>query len=222
MKLKRCGELAFLLGVLLLGMATVLMSKASFGLSMVVAPAYVLADWIQIIPTGTMCYLYQGMLIIVTSIIMGRFKISYLLSFVSAVSFGLSVDLFGGVFAWLSDLVLWQRVVLFAVAIPINSLSISLLLHSYLPPQAPELFVREISGKFGWRMQKTKHAYDLCSCAAGILLSLLLLRRLAYVGVGTVIYAFINAPLIGFWGKRLDRIAEFGPRVAKLRALCDK
>ena len=222
MKLHKCGEIAFVPGVLLLGLATVLMSKASFGLSMVVAPAYVLADWIRLIPTGTMCYIYQGLLVIATSLIMGRFKISYLITFFSAVCFGLSVDAFGWVFAFIQSPGMGLRVLLFAVAIPINSLSIALLLHCYFPPQAPELFVREISGKFSWQMYKTKYVYDLCSCAVSIAMSFLLLGQLRHVGVGTVVYAFINAPLIGVFGRWLDKIADYEPRFPKLWELCQK
>lgn len=222
MKLRKCGEAAFVPGVILLGLATVLMSKASFGLSMVVAPAYVLADWVRVIPTGSMCYIYQGLLVIATSLIMGRFKISYLVTFVSAVLFGVFVDIFGLVFAFISEPNLWQRVALFAIAIPINSLSIALLLHSYFPPQAPELFVREISGKFGFVMYKTKYVYDLCSCAVSIVLSFVLLGGLRHVGIGTVVYAFINAPLIGVFGKWLDKIADYEPRWPKLWELCQR
>ena len=169
-----------------------------------------------------MCYIYQGLLVIATSLIMGRFKISYLVSFVSAVLFGVFVDIFGLVFAFIQAPAFWLHIVLFAVAIPINSLSIALLLHSYFPPQAPELFVREISGKFGWQMYKTKYVYDLCSCAASIALSFLLLGELRHVGAGTVVYAFINAPLIGVFGRWLDKIADYEPRWPKLWELCKK
>lgn len=222
MKLHKCGEIAFVPGVLLLSLATVLMSKAGFGLSMVVAPAYVLADWIKIIPTGTMCYIYQGVLVAATAIVCGKFKLSYLVTFLSAVIFGVFVDIFGAALSFVNATQLWQRVLLFILAIPINSLSIALLLHSYLPPQAPELFVREISNRFGLKMYKTKYVYDLCSCALSIVLSFLLLGRLAHVGVGTVVYAFVNAPLIGVFGGWLDKIADYEPRLMWLRALCDK
>ena len=222
MKLHKMGEIAFIPGVILLSLATVLMSKAGFGLSMVVSPAYVLADWVKVIPTGTMCYIYQGLLVIATSLVCGRFKISYLVTFVSAVLFGVFVDIFGALLSFLQPAELWERIVLFAVAIPINSMAIALLLHSYLPPQAPELFVREISGKFGFKMHRTKYVYDLCSCAASIIMSFLLLGELRHVGLGTVVYAFINAPLIGVFGGRLEKIADFEPRIMWLRKLCDK
>ena len=222
MKIRHFSEASFLLGAILLGFATSMMSKAGFGLSMVVSPAYVLADWVKVIPTGTMCYIYQGLLVIATSLVCGRFKISYLVSFVSAVLFGVFVDIFGALLSFLQPAELWERIVLFAVAIPINSMAIALLLHSYLPPQAPELLVREISGKFGFKMHRTKYVYDLCSCAASIIMSFLLLGELRHVGLGTVVYAFINAPLIGVFGGRLEKIADFEPRIMWLRKLCDK
>ena len=53
-------------------------------------------------------------------------------------------------------------------------------------------------------------------------LSFLLLGELRHVGVGTVVYAFVNAPLIGVFGRWLDKIADYEPRFPKLRGLCDK
>jgi len=220
MKIKRFSEASFLLGAILLGFATSMMSKAGFGLSMVVAPCYVLADKLQIVSTGTMCYLFQGALIIVTSIIMGKFRFTYLFSFLSAVIFGLAVDFFDAViFDHIQTPELWQRILLYAVAIPINSLSITLLLRSYFPPQAPELFVKELSRKNSWQIHKTKYVYDLTSCAVSILLSLLFFRQLRFIGVGTVICAFINAPLIGFYGRFFDKFIDFSalfPRIEKI------
>lgn len=222
MKIKKCGEPAFLLGVVLLGLATALMGKAGFGVSMVVAPAYVIADKLEFISTGTMCYVKQGILIVITSIVLGRFKLSYLFSFVSAVLFGLSVDLFGGMLAPIGNPGFGLRIVLFCVGIPINSFSIALLFRSYFPPQAPELFVKEISRKFGLKIHKTKYVFDLSFCALSIILSLLFFSQLRHIGLGTIIYAFINAPLIAFFGRFLDKIASFEPIFPKVAALFEK
>jgi len=222
MKLRKCGEIAFLLGVVLLGLATALMGKAGFGVSMVVAPAYVIADKVEFISTGTMCYIKQGTLIVITSIVLGRFKLSYLFSFVSAVLFGLSVDLFGGMLSPISDPGFGLRVALFCIGIPINSFSIALLFRSYFPPQAPELFVKEISRKFGLKVYKTKYVFDLTFCALSIALSLIFFSELRHIGVGTIIYAFINAPLIAFFGRFLDKIADYDAIFPKVAALFEK
>lgn len=223
MKLKKCGEVSFLLGVLVLGLATTLMSKAGFGLSMVVAPAYVLAEKAGFVSAGTMCYICQGFLVVVTMVMMGRFKISYLFSFISAVLFGLAVDFFTKVcFAWIVSPGMWQRVLLFCIGIPVNSLAISLLFHTYFPPQAPELFVKEFSAKFGKEVYKIKYIYDLCSCALSIVMSLLFFRRLMFIGVGTVICSLVNAPLIGLFGRGLDKIADYDPALPGIAGLFEK
>lgn len=223
MKVRKCGEWAFLAGVFILGLATSLMSKAGFGVSMVVAPAYVIADKVEIISAGTMCYIKQGTLIVLTSIIMGRFRLTYLFSFISAVLFGLSVDFFGEyVLGFISQPGLAQRVILFLLGLPINSLAIAMLFRSYFPPQAPELFVKEISRKFGWKVHNTKYIFDLSFCALSIILSLLFFRELRFIGIGTVICAFVNAPLIKFFGGILDKIADYEPLLPKVAGLFEK
>ncbi|MGN1002769.1 MAG: DUF6198 family protein [Oscillospiraceae bacterium] len=223
MKLKKCGELSFLLGVILLSFATTLMSKANLGMGMVVAPAYVLAEKIGFIPTGVMCYICQGFLLVVTTLMMGRFKISYLFSFLSAVLFGFGVDFFTDVcFFWIVDPSLWQRVLLLALAIPVNSLSIAFLFHTYLPPQAPEFFVKEFAAKFGKEVYKIKYIYDLCSCVLSIVMSLLFFRKLVFIGVGTIVSSLVNAPLIGLFGKGLDKIGDYSPRFPRLARLFEK
>ena len=222
MKIRKCGEWAFVVGVVLLGLATSLMSKAGFGVSMVVAPAYVIADKVESITPGTMCYIKQGTLIVLTSIIMGRFRLTYLFSFISAVCFGLAVDLFGGMLAPISEPGLGLRIALYCIGIPINSLAIAMLFRSYFPPQAPELFVKEISRRFGLQLHKTKYVFDLTFCALSIVLSLIFFRELRFIGIGTVICAFINAPLIKFFGVWLDKIADYEPLLPKVAALFEK
>lgn len=220
-RFKKCGEIAFVLGILLLGLGTAVMSKASFGMSMVVSPAYVLAEAVGFITPGTMCYICQGFLVVVTFIMLRKFKVTFLFTFLAAVLFGLSVDLFTAVLAPLKASGMAVRVLLFIIGMPINSLSIAFLLHSYLPPQAPELFVKELSGIFGWDMYKTKYVYDICSCLLSIAMSLLFFREIRVIGVGTVVFSFLNSPIIGFFGRHMEKIADFSPRFTKLGRLFD-
>ena len=218
----RCGEVSFLLGVVVLGFGTALMRLSGLGMSMVVAPAYVLSAWIGVIPAGTMCYICQGVLIVVTSIMMRRFRVTYLFSFLSAVLFGLSVDFFAQIcFPGVHPDTAFGRVVLFVPGLLTNSLGIAMLFHTYFPPQAPELFVKELAGKRGLKLYKVKYGYDLCSCALSIALSFLLLGKwdFSVIGAGTVVCAFLNGPLIGLWGKGLDRIAGYDAAFTRLGAI---
>lgn len=216
-KFRNCGEVAFVLGTVLLGLGTALMSKASFGMSIVVSPAYVLADAVGRVSAGTMCYICQGFLVLCTFAMLRRFKPAFVFTFLSAVLFGLTVDFFTDVcLGGIVDPGMGVRVLLFCLAMPINSLSIAFLLKSYLPPQAPELFVKELSAMRGWDMYKTKYAYDIASCLLSVALSFLFFRQLRFVGVGTFISALLNAPLIAFFGKSMEKAADFSPRISWL------
>ena len=218
----RCGEASFLLGVIVLGFGTALMQLSRFGMSVVVTPAYILSAWLRVIPPGAMCYICQGALIIVTSIMMGRFRVTYLFSFLNAVLFGLSVDFFAQIcFPGVHPETVLGRIALFVPGFLCNSLGVAMLFHTYFPPQAPELFVKELAGKRGWQLYRVKYGYDLCSCALSIGLSYLMLGKwdFSVIGIGTVICAFLNGPLIGLWGKGLDRIAGYDAAIPKLGAI---
>ena len=82
------SELAYVLGILTLAFGCAFMEKADFGLSMVVAPAYILylklSEVWSFISFGMMEYLLQVVLLIFMMIGIRRFKISYLFSFVTA------------------------------------------------------------------------------------------------------------------------------------------
>ena len=60
MKIRRFSEASFLLGIILLGLATAIMSKANLGMSMVAAPYYLIAAKVGVISVGTASYIFQG------------------------------------------------------------------------------------------------------------------------------------------------------------------
>ncbi len=220
-KLRRCGEAAFVLGILGLACSTVMTAKADFGMSMVMAPAYVLAAWLGI-PSGTASYLWQGLLVLITCLIVLRFRLSYLFSFCSAVLFGLMVNLFTVLLDPIPSDALWQRLLFFIPGIALISCSVALLFRTYLPPQAPELFVKELSEKLRRPTHRCKYAYDIASCVLAVVLSFLLLGSLRFVGVGTLVCTLVNGPLIGFFGRALDRRFGFEPRFPRLASFFDR
>ena len=199
-------ELAYAIGLVVLAFGTALMERAEFGMSMVVAPAYVLHLKIsQVLPFfsfGMSQYVFQAVLLIVLSVVTRRVKKSYFLSFVTAFIYGLVLDLVIGVVALLPLEGLFRQILSFVFGLCICSTGVALLFRTYLPPEAYELFVKELSQKHGWPLGKTKTVYDCCSCALGVLLSLCFFG--AFVGVywGTVISAVVNGWLIG----RIDRL----------------
>lgn len=208
MKSKRIfySELAYLFGLTVLALGTALMEKADFGLSMVTAPAYILhlkvSEFIPFFSFGMSGYVLQAVLLAVLALICDRFKKSYLLSFVTAFLFGVVLDLEISVLALFSfDAVVW-RVLFFAMGLVACSTGVALMFHTYFPPEAYDLFVKEISQKFGTDIGKTKTAYDICSFVLAVILSLAFYGAFVGVNWGTVICTAVNGTLIGrisFW-----------------------
>ena len=215
-KLRKQGEAAFVLGILILGLGTAFMSVGGFGMSVVVSPAYVLSDLFAGIAPGTMCYLCQGFLVVVTCIMLRKFRISFLFTFLAAVLFGLSVNLFTALLSVFGFSSVPARIICFAVGQLLNAFSIALLLHSYLPQQAPELFVKSLAEVLHRDVYKVKYLYDLCSLVLTLALSFLFFRQMRYIGVGTFVSAAVNGPIIGFFGRKMDELADFSPRIQKL------
>ena len=91
------------------------------------------------------------------------------------------------------------------------------MLRSYLPQQAYDFTVKEISVVKKRDMNKVKWVYDVSSLLVGIVLMLVLFGGfdLSLIGVGTLVLAVINAPIIGFFGKILDRFIDFSPLFPK-------
>ena len=90
------SEAAYLAGLAVLAVGTALMEAADFGLSMVVAPAYlihlVISPVFPVFSFGMAEYVLQGILLVLLMIAMRRVKLSYLFSFVTAVLYGLMLD----------------------------------------------------------------------------------------------------------------------------------
>ena len=99
------SELAYLAGIVLLALGTSCASAASFGLSMVVAPAYLIH--LKLSPTwpgitfGVAEYIVQAVLLLVLSLALRRFRPYYLFSFCTALLYGRILDGFLALWACL-------------------------------------------------------------------------------------------------------------------------
>ena len=209
------SELAYILGIVLIALATALMQRADFGMSMVVAPAYILhlkiSQTVSWYSFGVSEYLLQGALLILLILIVRRFKKGYLFSFVTAVLYGLILDGFVALAALLPPGGIAGRIACFIAGLLICAFGVALVFHTYIAPEVYELLVKEISEKTKIATSKVKMGYDCISCVAGILLSFAFFGFGTFVGVniGTVICALLNGFLIGRFSALLERHFEF-------------
>ena len=208
-------EIAYVFGILTLALGTAMMERADFGMSMVVAPAYLfylkLSQYFSFLTFGMMEYILQAVLILLLSITLRKFKISYLFSFVTAVLYGLTLDLaltavnaipFDGMIA---------RTVFYLLGMVTSSVGVAFYFHTYISPAAYELIVSEISKSFKLNTTKVKTVYDCASCLISIILSFSFFGFMHFEGIklGTVFCALINGWLIGRISKLMEKHLDF-------------
>ena len=194
-------EFAYIIGLIVLALGTALMEKANFGMSMVVAPAYLIhlkvSQFLPFFSFGMSEYVFQAFLLTALSLMMRKVKKSYLLSFVTAFVYGLILDALMGIVALFPvEGILW-RAALYISGLFVCATGVALLFHTYFPPEAYELFVKELSGKYGMTVGKAKTIYDYCSCALGVILSLCFFGTFVGIQWGTIVCAIVNGWLIG-------------------------
>ena len=211
-------ELSYVFGLVIMAFAAAFTEKANFGMSMVVAPAYILhLKLSQIWPWfsfGVAEYVLQGLLVILTMLIVRSFKRSYLFSFVTAVLYGTLLDLAMGLIAPLPGDVFALRVLWYVMGSVACAFAVSLFFHTYLSPEAYELIVKELSGKFHCNINKVKTIYDCISTVIAIAMSFAFFGFGVFQGVklGTVICALVNGFLIGKFTKLLEKHFVFENR----------
>ena len=227
MKRKFHTELAYVIGIVMLAFGTILITRADFGVSMIVAPAYVLhLKLSQIWPFftfGVAEYCVQAILLILLFIVVRKVKISYFCSFVTAIFYGAVLDGFDMLLGFITPQTIAFRIALYVVGFLIATCSVSLLFHTYIAPEVYELFVKETSVKYNLSLSKFKTVFD-CSCAViGVILSFVCFGfgKFEGLGIGTLISAVINGFLIGVFCRLFEKYFSFEDGL-KLRRYFEK
>lgn len=201
------SELAYIIGLLILALGTALLNYGDFGMAVVVAPAYVMHQWLDI-SFGTAEYIIQALMLAIMFAVFRSRKWTWLLSFVTCVLYGLVLD--GGIaLTQFLPQLLWLRIVLYVVGIFMCTMGITLLFSTYFTPAVYELFTKVLARRFGWKLHIVKTVYDCCSCVLAVGLSFLLLGKLEGIGVGSVVCALCYGMLIRLETKLFERMWVF-------------
>ena len=215
------NEAAWVIGIIVCALGVAMCTKANFGLSMIAAPPYIFHVWLRdVFPwftQGTSEYVWQAFLMIMMCVIIRSFRARFLLSFGTAMLSGFVLDgwlwLFGGNGAYEE---LWLRIVMFVLGEFVTALAVAFIFRTTLPVQVCELAVCEISAKFKLDKNKVKLGYDILMLVISAVLSFTLTGGFGGFGIGTILITLVNAPLITFFGKILDKIFVFDSRFPKL------
>lgn len=209
------SESAYILGTMLLALGTAFMVKASFGVSMVVAPSFLCYKKISLylpwFTFGMAEYLFQAILLLLLVIVIKKFKVIFLFSFISAIFYGLCLD------GWtlLVNLVemnhIWVRILFYAGGFLLTTLGVSFLYNTYICPVVYELFVKETSYRYKFNLFKFKTFFDISCLLLGVILSFIFFgwMNLEGIGIGTIFVALLNGFVIGRFNKLLNHFFEF-------------
>lgn len=216
-KLTFYTEAAYLVGLVGIALGVGFMERADFGLSMVVAPAYVLHRFISTLPGmgwftfGVAEYTLQAVVIILLTAVVRRFRLSYLFSFITAVVYGYILDLILLLMPTVAAQNWALRIVFFIVGEIFCAIGVSMMFRTYISPEAYELFVAQVALRYRRKTGVVKTVYDCVSCVVGILLSFLFFGMWTFVGVnwGTIVCALTNGFIITLFGRLWDRLFVF-------------
>lgn len=201
--------LNWILGLLLCSLGVCLCAKADFGMSTLSAPAYILHLFIsQFVPWythGMSEYVLQAVLLLITALICWKFKAKWLLSFGCSVITGFTIDLFyiilGGTQIYPS---LAGRIIAYIIGTLLIAFAVACYFRTDFPIATYELSVKAIADYRHWKIDKEKLINDLVFLGVGLGLSFIFFGKLKGIGIGTVISALVNAPLIKLFGKWID------------------
>ncbi|MBQ3057599.1 MAG: hypothetical protein IJD00_01450 [Clostridia bacterium] len=209
-------EAAYTVGLIMLTFGTALMTAGNFGISMVVAPAYILhLKLSQLCPFfsfGVAEYLLQAVIIILMMLILKRVRIIYLLTFIHTAVYGIFLDLSMAVMPEITNNAYFVRGAVYLCGVLLCTSSLALLFKSYLPLAAYEAFVKNISQRFNFKLFTLKTVFDCIFCVIAVVLSLIFFGEIKGVGVGTIICAMFYGTTINLFTKLFNKIFVFKDR----------
>ena len=223
-KLKIHSETLYFAAIVLLAFSVAMLTAANFGISMIVAPAYILSLKTGFLTFGQAEYVLQAGLFIVFCLVMRKFKAVYLSSFVTCLIYGAVLDLwrllpiFNTNVTVPGSMPMLLRVVMFVFGILLTSLSIACFFKTYLYPQVYDFFVKGVSAKFQIKRSFFKTCFDLSCLAVGSAMTLLFFGKFVGISFGTLFMALINGTVIGFFGRLLDKVLDVTPFFPKFAA----
>lgn len=217
-KITKIGEASWVIGNILCAIGNCLVSKSAFGLSAIIAPAFIMHEKIGLLSVGVCEYIIQGILLALCCILIGRFKGKFIATICNILFYGACFDIVNALLSPIVPTGIVSRIFTAAIGTLITGFAIALMLRTYIPPSAYEIFVKEVSESKGIALSRMKLVFDGSMLALSILMMLLLLGEFRFdmIGALTVIAAFLNSVLIGFFGKILDKYCDFSPAIPKL------
>lgn len=223
-KIKIPSEILFVLANVLLALAVSIVSTADFGLSMIVAPAYILHLKIGI-TFGQAEYLVGAILFIIFCIVVRKVKLIYFFAFLTCLFYGAVLDLFRLIPAFNPTITppgsmdLWLRIVYFIVGELLTAFSVALSFKCYIFPQVTDFFVKGITETYSLKQSNFKWGYDASMFLIALIMTLVFFGRFEGIKFGTIILTLVNGPILALMSKFIDKFFVISTAFPKLEKL---
>lgn len=224
-KIRICSEAVYIIAMLCISFSIAMVSAADFGVSMIVASAYIISEKASFLTFGQAEYVVQGLLFIVFCILMRKIRLTYFCAFLTSVLYGALLDMWRAVIPHFNPAVCAPgsmhpalRIVYFGAGMVMTAFAVALFFKTYICPQVYDYFVKAVSEKYGIDRTKFKACFDAGCLVTACALSFIFFGRFVGIGIGTVIMTLFNGVIIGAFGMLLDKMVEVKPLFPKLAA----
>ena len=136
------SELIYFAAILILSFSSAMQTAANVGISMIIAPAYVISQKLTFLTFGQSEYLVQGIVFIAFCILMKNFKPIYLVSFGTCIIYGAALDMWRTIIPAFNpnitvpgSMPMPVRIAMLCLGMIITAFSVALFFHTYLYPQ---------------------------------------------------------------------------------------
>jgi len=216
------SEAAYLPAIILIAFSVAMTAAADFGVSMIVAPAYILSLKFSFLSFGLAEYIVQGLLFIIFCLIMKRVKLVYFTSFLTGIIYGFVLDLWRKIVPVLNpeitppgSMSMPVRIVFLVVGMVLTSFTVALFFKIYIYPQVYDFFVKGLCEAKKIPTRRMKTGFDLCCLGVATILSFILFGRLKGIGWGTAAMTVFNGTLIALFERLIDRFFVFEPKLKR-------
>ncbi len=216
-KLKIPNEVAYFLAIIILAVAVCFATASDFGVSMIVAPAYILSMKFTFLTFGQWEYATQALLFIIFCIMMKRFHWTYLTSFLTCLIYGGVLDLFRLIPLFNPNVTIpgsmdiHLRILYFLLGMFLCSFSIALFNRAYIYPEVVDMVPRGAAKRFNCKFFVAKYIFDASYLIIGLVLSLCFFKDIRGIGWGTLVLVVCNGYIINLFMKLIDKCFEFPP-----------
>ena len=217
------SEFVCILGLVILSFSVAMIASADFGVSMIVAPAYIFSQKFTFLTFGQSEYVIQAILFILMCIIMKKFRVMYLVSFATCLVYGLILDGWRAVIPMFNPDVTTPgsmsmpiRIIFLVVGMLLTAISVAMLFRTYIYPQVYDFFVKAVSSVKNVDRTTLKRIFDLCCFILACIMTLVFFKDFVGIGWGTVVMTLFNGLLIGKAGDLFDYMFEVKPLFPKI------